>query len=164
MAAAGAKTSTKAKSTKTAKTTNNRAETAPKTVKKTTPSQQKTTEGDEAKKKRLIKKEIRRLSESFKVIEPDKKRVVQATINDAAFLTVSMEYLREQIAVEGTEVEYKNGENQYGTKQSPAVQTYLAMSQKLTAAIKILLDCLPKTEAKEVEDKFDDFIVERGDD
>jgi hypothetical protein len=164
MAAAGAKTSTKAKSTKTAKTTNNRAKTAPKTVKKTTPSQQKTTEGDEAKKKRLIKKEIRRLSESFKVIEPDKKRVVQATINDAAFLTVSMEYLREQIAVEGTEVEYKNGENQYGTKQSPAVQTYLAMSQKLTAAIKILLDCLPKTEAKEAEDKFDDFIVERGDD
>lgn len=164
MAAAGAKTSTKAKSTKTAKTTNNRAKTAPKTVKKTTPSQQKTTEGDEAKKKRLIKKEIRRLSESFKVIEPDKKRVVQATINDAAFLTVSMEYLREQIAAEGTEVEYKNGENQYGTKQSPAVQTYLAMSQKLTAAIKILLDCLPKTEAKEVEDKFDDFIVERGDD
>ena len=122
------------------------------------------TEVDEKKRKRLIKNEIRRLSDSLKDIPSEKRRLVKATIEDAAFLTVTMQELRDQIAREGTEIEYKNGENQYGTKQSPAVVSYLQMSQKLTAAMKILLECQPKTEQKEVDDKFDDFIVERGDD
>ena len=63
-------------------------------------------------------------------------------------MTITMQDLREQIVREGTTVEYKNGENQYGTKQSPDAQLYLQMSQKQTQAMKILVDCLPKTEKK----------------
>lgn len=109
-----------------------------------------------------IKKEERRLKRLFSKIDQDKKRLVFTTIADVAFMTITMEDLRETIIREGTTVEYKNGENQYGTKQSPDAQLYLQMSQKLTAATKILVDCLPKTEkpAKE-DDGFESFLQEK---
>lgn len=116
------------------------------------------------RRKKEIAKEIKRLSSQFKNIEPEKMATVRSTIEDAAFLTVSMRELRDQIAEEGYESEYKNGENQYGTKQSPAVLAYLQMSQKLNAAVKTLLSCQPKTEAKETDDRFDAFVEERGGD
>lgn len=119
---------------------------------------------EEQRRDKAIQNEVKRLTATLKGISAEKRRAAKATIEDAAFLTVSMQELRRQITREGMQVEYKNGENQYGTKQSPAVLNYLAMSAKLTAATKILLECLPKTEQKVVDDKFDEFIVERGDD
>lgn len=109
-----------------------------------------------------IKKEERRLKRLFSGINPDKKKLVFTTIADVAFMTITMEELRENIIREGTTVEYKNGENQYGTKQSPDAQLYLQMSQKLTAATKILIDCMPKGEKTVKEDDgFDDFLQEK---
>lgn len=111
-----------------------------------------------------IKKEERRLRRLFSKIDKSKKNLVQATISDVAFMTVTMENLREKIIREGTTATYKNGENQYGTKQSPDAQLYLQMSQKQTAAMKILVDCLPKTEKLVVQqdDGFEDFLKGRG--
>ena len=92
------------------------------------------------------------------------KKLVFATIEDVAFLTITMRDLREKIVRNGTSSEYKNGENQYGTKQSPDTQTYLQMSQKQTQAMKILVDCLPKTEKIIKEnDGFEDFVNGRED-
>lgn len=113
-----------------------------------------------------IKKEVARLKRLFSKIDPAKKKLVFTTIEDVAFMTITMEKLREEIVRSGTTVTYKNGENQYGTKQSPDAQLYLQMSQKQTAAMKILVDCLPKTPAKAVSEKndgFEDFINERDD-
>lgn len=107
-------------------------------------------------KQKRIKKEEVRLKRLFSKIDENKKKLVFTTIADVAFMTITMQDLRENIIREGTTVEYKNGENQYGTKQSPDAQLYLQMSQKLTAATKILIDCMPKTE-KVVEKNFDDF-------
>lgn len=110
-----------------------------------------------------IKKEERRLKRLFSEIDETKKKLVFATISDVAFLTITMQDLRENINRDGTTCEYKNGENQYGTKQSPDAQLYLQMSQKLTAAMKILVDCLPKTtQNQEKDDGFDDFVASRG--
>lgn len=114
-------------------------------------------------KQKRIKKEEARLKRLFSKIDENKKKLVFTTIADVAFMTITMQDLRENIIREGTTVEYKNGENQYGTKQSPDAQLYLQMSQKLTAATKILIDCMPKTE-KVVErnfDDFDDFLQEK---
>jgi len=138
--------------------------TAKKAVKTAAKTSRKEPVSDEARRKRLIKNETRRLAETFKDVPSEKKRLVKATIDDAAFLSISMQELRDQINREGMEIEYQNGANQWGTKQSPAVLSYLQMSQKLAAAMKILLDCQPKAEVKETEDKFDDFVVMRGDD
>lgn len=116
-------------------------------------------------KQARIKKEINRLKRLFSKIDANKKKLVFATIEDVAFMTVTMQDLRESIVRTGTTVTYKNGENQYGTKQSPDAQLYLQMSQKQTAAMKILVDCLPKTERPVVEknDGFEEFINTRID-
>ena len=102
-------------------------------------------------KKKRIKKEVARLKRLFKEIDDNKKKLVFTTIDDVAFMTITMQDLRDDIIRDGTTVEYKNGENQYGTKQSPDAQLYLQLSQKQTQAMKILLDCLPKD--KKVRDQ-----------
>ena len=74
-----------------------------------------------------------------------------------------MQDLRESIIREGTTVEYKNGENQYGTKQSPDAQLYLAMSQKQAQAMKILLDCMTKKNNLSSQgDEFAEFLREKS--
>ena len=110
-------------------------------------------------KQKRIKKEVNRLKKLFKDIDENKKELVFTTIEDVGFMTITMQDLREQIIREGTTVEYKNGANQYGTKQSPDAQLYLQLSQKQTQAMKILVDCLPKnTVTKVVSDGFEEFV------
>ena len=120
-------------------------------------------EAEETQEK--IRKEEARLKRLFSKIDPSKKKLVFSTISDVAFLTISMENLRKAILRDGTTVVYKNGENQYGTKQNPDAQLYLQMSQKLTAAMKILVDCLPKADKKvqAKSDGFEEFLQERSD-
>lgn len=115
-------------------------------------------------KTKLIKKEVSRLKRLFSNIAENKKKLVFATIDDVAFITITMQELREKIIRSGTTSEYKNGENQYGVKQSPDAQLYLQLSQKLTQAMKILIDCLPKDNKPiEKDDGFDDFVNGRED-
>ena len=117
-------------------------------------------------KQSRIKKEVSRLKKLFKEIDENKKKLVFSTIDDVAFMTITMQDLREKIVRDGTTCEYKNGENQYGVKQSPDAQLYLQLSQKHTQAMKILVDCLPKPEKKKIEvpeDDFDDFVTGRED-
>ena len=120
---------------------------------------------DYQEKNAKIEKEIRRLRRLFSKIDKNKKNLVYTTIDDIAFMSVTMQELREKIIREGTSIEYKNGENQWGKKQSPDAQLYLQMSQKQTQAMKILIDCMPKTEqiSKEIKDGFDDFVSGRED-
>lgn len=113
-----------------------------------------------------IKKESNRLKRLFKDIDANKKKLVFSTIEDVAFMAITMQDLRESIVREGTKIEYKNGENQYGTKQSPDLQSYTQLSQKHTQAMKILIECMPKELARQKateEDGFDDFVTERVD-
>lgn len=115
-------------------------------------------------KKKRINKESNRLKKLFKDIDENKKKLVESAIADVAFMAITMQDLQEIIIREGTTCEYKNGANQYGTKQSPEMQVYTQLSQKHTSAMKILLDCLPKTEkAPPKSDGFDDFVMGRED-
>ena len=115
-------------------------------------------------KVKRIKKEKSRLRRTLKEVDESKKKAVESAIDDVAFMAVTMEDLRENIIRDGTTVEYKNGENQFGTKQSPDAQLYLQFSQKHTQAMKILLDCMPKTEKPvKKDDGFNDFVMGRED-
>lgn len=122
-------------------------------------------EHDLEEKKARIKKEINRLRRLFKGIDENKKKLVFSTIDDVAFMTITMQDLRESINKNGTTIRYQNGKDQWGEKQSPDAQLYLQMSQKQTAAMKILIECMPKNEknTKEQEDDFDDFVNGRED-
>ena len=117
------------------------------------------------KKTKRIKREVARLKRLFKNIDENKKKLVFTTIDDVAFMTITMQDLREKIVRDGTTCTYKNGANQYGTKQSPDAQLYLQLSQKQTQAMKILVDCLPKVQKEIVvkDDGFNDFVNGRED-
>lgn len=56
--------------------------------------------------------------------------------------------------------EYKNGENQYGTRKSPEVDVYNAMIKNYASVIKQLGDLLP--EVPPPADELTQFLKTRG--
>ena len=103
----------------------------------------------ELTKEQKIKKEIARLKRVFKDLDKNKLQTVESLIKNAAFMAVSLEELQEIINAEGYVVEYQNGENQKGTKQSAAVKTHIAMTKNHAAIIKQLTDLVPPEKKKE---------------
>ena len=104
---------------------------------------------EELTKEQKIKKEIARLKRVFKDLDKNKLQTVESLIKNAAFMAVSLEELQEIINAEGYVVEYQNGENQKGTKQSDAVKTHIAMTKNHAAIIKQLTDLVPPEKKKE---------------
>ena len=107
-----------------------------------------------------IKKEKNKLKKQFSKIDEKKKQLVQRLIENAAFMAITLEYLQDDINMNGCISEYKNGENQYGTKKSPEVEIYNTMVKNYAAVIRQLTDLLPEGVEK-TDDGFDDFISGR---
>jgi hypothetical protein len=103
----------------------------------------------ELTKEQKIKREIARLRRVFKDLDKNKMQTVDSLIRNAAFMAVSLEELQEIINRDGYTVEYKNGENQFGTKQSDEVKTHIAMTKNHAAIIKQLVDLVPPEKKKE---------------
>ena len=90
-----------------------------------------------------IDSERERLQEVFKDLEPNKLRTCQALIDRAAFITVSLEDLEEQLNETGWVETYQNGENQYGMKKSAAADVHISLTKNLNAIVKQLLELVP---------------------
>ncbi len=99
-------------------------------------------------KEELIRKEVTRLKRVFKDLDKNKMTTVTSLIENAAFMIVSLKELEAEINLEGYTDEYQNGANQFGTKQSEAVKTHLAMTKNLSAVIKQLTDLVPPERKK----------------
>ena len=99
----------------------------------------------ELSREERIRKEERRLKGVFRGIDPNKRKVVDSLIQNAAFMTVALEDLQEEIIRDGYTVEYQNGENQRGTKQSDAVKTYNTMVKNHATVIRQLEELAPET-------------------
>ena len=87
-------------------------------------------------------------AENFKDLDENKKNLVTPLIEKAAFMSVELDDLQEIIEQDGWTSEYKNGENQYGTKKSPEADTYIALSKNYAAVIKQLTDLVPAAKRK----------------
>ena len=85
----------------------------------------------------------------FQRLDKNKLQTVESLIKNAAFMAVSLEELQEIINEEGYTVEYQNGANQSGTKQSDAVKTHIAMTKNHAAIIKQLCELVPPEKKKE---------------
>lgn len=94
-------------------------------------------------KQERITKEFNRLKRIFKDLPKDRKDTVLSLLGNAAFMTVTLEDLQNEINESGVISEYKNGENQWGTKKSPEVEIYNTMIKNQTSIIKQLADLLP---------------------
>ena len=95
------------------------------------------------KKTTRIQREKDRLSEIFKDLEPNKLKTCTALIDRAAFITVSLEDLEEQLNLTGWVETYQNGENQSGMKKAAAADVHISLTKNLNAIIKQLLDLVP---------------------
>ena len=61
---------------------------------------------------------------------------------------IELDDLGKIIEAEGWTSEYKNGENQFGTKKSPEAETYIALRKNYAAIIKQLTDLVPPAKRK----------------
>lgn len=102
----------------------------------------------EKTKEQRIKSEKTRLRGIFRDLEDNKRKLVTPLIEKAAFMSVELDDLQETIEQDGWTSEYKNGENQYGTKKSPEAETYIALSKNYAAIIKQLTELVPAAKRK----------------
>ncbi len=114
----------------------------------------------EEERERRIKQEKDKLKRQFSKIDKKKKALVQRLIENAAFMAVTLEDLQQEINEKGCISEYKNGENQYGTKKAPEVEIYNTMVKNYAAVIRQLTDLLPEG-GEVIDDGFDKFIGSR---
>lgn len=106
-------------------------------------------------------KELNKLKRIFKDIEPDKAKIVEKLISNAAFMAESLDDLQEIIREKGFTEEYHNGANQSGVKKCSEVEIYNTMIKNYSSVIKQLVDLLPE-EAKGGGDELLDFISGRS--
>lgn len=93
--------------------------------------------------KRRIAEEKARLLEIFEDLEPNKMSTCQALIDRAAFITISLEDLEDQLNKTGWVEPYQNGENQFGMKKAAAADVHISLTKNLNAIIKQLLELVP---------------------
>lgn len=103
----------------------------------------------------------KKLLRQFSKLDSKTKNIVMSLIDNAAFMSVTLEELQEEINKNGITVEYKNGENQYGTKKSPEAEMYNTMIKNLASITKQLCELVPRDIGTSTEDDFDDFIKNR---
>lgn len=108
-------------------------------------------------KNQKIKKETNRLKKLFKEIPENRKKLVQRTIENAAFMSVTLEDLMKHIKIYGVKEEYMNGNNQFGFKESIESKTYNNMIKNYTNIIKQLNDLLPEEKKIDEDDEFKQF-------
>lgn len=104
---------------------------------------------------RIIQERLK-LVKQFNKIEKKKLKIVEKLIDNAAFMAVLLEDIRQKINENGYMVEYKNGDNQYGLKKSPEIEIFNQTISNYSKTIKQLTDLLPvevKLEQKDNEEK-----------
>ncbi len=90
-----------------------------------------------------IKEEYERINCFFEDLKENEKNIIMPLIQNAAFMRVTLDDLQEIIANQGPVEQYMNGANQYGMKQSAALQSYNALVKNYAAIIKTLFGLLP---------------------
>ena len=110
--------------------------------------------------KAVRKKDLGRFASTFNAAPPERQDLCLQLILNAVFMEEQLTKLQAEIRANGVVSEYKNGENQYGTRKSPEVDVYNAMIKNYTSVIKQLGDLLP--EAPPPADELTQFLKTRG--
>jgi hypothetical protein len=95
------------------------------------------------KKTTRIAREKQRLLDIFANLDENKLRTCYALIDRAAFITVSLEDLEEELNETGWTEGYTNGENQSGIKRAAAADVHISLTKNLNAIMKQLLEFVP---------------------
>ena len=108
----------------------------------------------------LVKREITRLTGLFKDIERVRRLTTKGLIEEAAFMKATLAELKIEIDKSGPIDEMPQGEYSI-LREHPALKAYNTMVQRYTGTLKKLTDMLPKEVQKEVDDGFNDFVMNK---
>jgi hypothetical protein len=112
-----------------------------------------------SEKQKLIKKELNKIKKLYADMDGNVKKSVEKLAENAAWMAVSLEELRQQIDEEGYEEVYQNGANQCGKKDSIAVKNYNTIIKNYNATIKLLMDQLPEHQQSQTGDALAQFLL-----
>lgn len=101
-----------------------------------------------AKRETRIKAERARLLDIFRDLEPNKLAACEALIARAAFITISLQDLEQQLDATGWVEEYQNGQSQSGLKKAAAADVHISLTKNLNAIMKQLLELVPPASRK----------------
>lgn len=96
-----------------------------------------------ATKTTRVNKEKKRLLAIFAGLDANKLDTCRALIERAAYITVSLQDLEEELDANGWTETYTNGANQCGVKKSAAAEVHISLTKNLNALMKQLLDLVP---------------------
>ena len=122
----------------------------------------------ELTKQERVDKERDKLRSQLKGLNDRQKKVAEKLTNELAWMAVTLEDIRAKIDERGADgyiSEYKNGENRWGTKESPEIMIYHKTISNYMKGIKQLTD-LVAGEKEETEPDADvaaimDFIAKK---
>ena len=120
---------------------------------------EKIDEQELAKKNTNMEKEKQKMNKIFAKIDKNKKTIVEKLIDNVAFMSITLDELKEDIKIYGVKETYMNGSNQFGFKESIESKTYNAMLKNYMNAIKQLIDLLPDEEKKNAGEDLLKFIA-----
>ena len=95
-------------------------------------------------KEKRIFKEYLRIGSFFENLNDTQFAMLLPLIRNAAFMRITLDELSNLINQSGPVEEYKNGAEQFGMKQSAALQSYNALVKNYAAVIKTLFEKLPR--------------------
>ena len=100
------------------------------------------------KKSTRVDDEKNRLLALFNGLDHNKLEVCQALIDRAAYITVSLQDLEDQLNETGWVEPYQNGENQSGMKKAAAADVHISLTKNLNAITKQLLELVPPAQKR----------------
>lgn len=103
-------------------------------------------------------KEKEKLDNIVSNMPANKVELMQGLIADASFMAEQLEILRNHITVNGWSEQYKNGQNQYGKKESVEAAAYHKTLKLYTTVIKQLSDQIDKTIDNNTNDELLEFL------
>ena len=112
----------------------------------------------ELTKEKRIKQEIDRINELLADLGEGTLKGVRSLVENAAFMSITIKKKKKAINENGVISEYKNGENQFGTKKSPEVEVYNTMIKNHMSAIKQLTELIPKGNSNSERDELLEFL------
>ena len=108
-------------------------------------------------KNKKITKETNKLKKLFKELPENKKKMAEKLIENASFMSITLDELKEDIKIYGVKETYVNGKEQFGFKESIESKTYNTMVKNYMNIIKQLNDMLPEDKKINEDDEFERF-------
>lgn len=112
---------------------------------------------EQLEKEKKIKQEINRLKKLYKEFDKDKAKALEGLINNASFIKITLDELREDLLKNGVTELFEQGEQCF-MRERPEYKVYSNFIQRYSQVMKQLIDLLPVEEKKVEEDALMDFV------